>query len=92
MQRGMLQGSLKAWFYDQLENQEQHSEEKNHDRDLVDPVHHAQIDVRRTIRILLSKEISSHLAKTEEFFPSAAGFLLSFNVRFFLFVHNYFGG
>jgi len=54
-------------FQDQIQDPQQ----KDDNRDLVDAVHHPDVDVRRTGRIFPAEEISAYFTKGKKLFPSA---------------------
>ncbi len=53
-----------------LQDKIDYSQQEDHNRYLVDPVHHFNVDVRRARRILLAEKVSANLAKGKELLPS----------------------
>lgn len=54
-----------------LDRPDDNREKKHDDGNLIDPVHHSQVEICRFIRIRLSEHIQkviSHLTQLEEFF------------------------
>lgn len=49
-----------------LDDNEDYPQEEYDDGDLVDPMHHPDIDVGRSRRVMLSKEVAPHLSKRKE--------------------------
>jgi len=54
-----------------LQYQIDHPQQKHHNRDLINPVHHLNVDVGRTCGILSPEEISSNLSQRKELFPAS---------------------
>lgn len=52
-------------FQDQIE----HSQQEDDNGDLVDAVHHPDIDVQRTGRIFFAKEVAADLAEGKKLLP-----------------------
>jgi hypothetical protein len=63
---------LKKTFQDQVK----HSEEKDHDRYLINTMHHFDVDISRTIGVLFPEEVSSNFAQAEELLPPSLLFCL----------------
>jgi hypothetical protein len=70
-----MSGQQKSFYQD-----EQHTQQKYDDGNLVDAMHHFEVDVAGSGGILLAKEVSPHLPQREELLHPIPFFLICFHI------------
>lgn len=73
-------GVLQQSFQDKVD----HPDEKYDNGDLVNPVHHFDVDIGWSCRVFLAEEISAHFPQGEELLPT----FFFFRVSSLMCVHN----